>query len=132
VRISTESHQETVEGDYRVPVLVKFPVERLALLPEADKRAGRVLLVIAALDEKGNLSALKRVLVPIQIAESAWNDKAVAAHKIDLVMRPGKNRLAIGARDDIAGLESAVTLDLDVGAGLRSGAGQVKPAGDSP
>lgn len=126
VRVSIDSHQETVEGDYRVPVQIKFPLERLALLPAEALRQGRILLVIAAIDEKHNLSALKRILVPIQIAESAWNDKAFAAHEIDLVMRPGKNRLAIGARDDVSGLESTLTFDLNVGAGLRQSSGRIE------
>ncbi|MEM1201951.1 MAG: VWA domain-containing protein [Acidobacteriota bacterium] len=131
-RIDTGTHQETVDGAYRIPVLVKIPSESLAFLPGEDGRSSRVLAVVVAQDEKRDISLFQRIFLPIQMQApieaqaqdlESQGQVVLVAYRVDVVMRPGDHRLSVALRDEIAGVESAFYLDVNVGDGRRRDAG---------
>jgi VWFA-related protein len=104
------------DGTYTVPVTVKVPLARLMLLPRGSGHEGHLSLFVLTRDGEGGLSPARKMEAPIRIA----NDKMIEAmgqtgvYETSLKVRPGEYRLAVAVRDDVAALDSAVSLDLKV------------------
>jgi len=107
------------EGNFVVPLHVQLPVSSLVLLPDEQIHQAQVALFIAVLDEERRTSAVSKNLCPIRIR----NDQLASAMGrqvscgIRLRMRGGPQKIAVGVRDELAAIDSVVSLDLDVGAG---------------
>jgi len=76
-----------------------------------------VRLYIAAMDEKGGVSDVQQVQLPISIpaAEVANAAGKHYAYSVNLLMRRGDQKVAVGVRDDVAGDASFVSRILRVG-----------------
>jgi VWFA-related protein len=113
--------QRRDDGFYVVPVVVKIPIGKLVLVPREQTQTedARVRLFIAAIDSNGSTSDVQNVPVPISVAKA---DVATAQNKfytysVNLLMRSGEQRVAVGVRDDVAAEESFVSRGLRVGMG---------------
>ena len=109
-------------GHYLVPVVVKIPIGKLVLVPREQTQEARVRLYIAAMDEKGGVSDVQQVQLPISIPAA---DVAAAvgkhyAYSVNLLMRRGDQKVAVGVRDDVAGESSFVSRVLRVGTQVSS------------
>jgi VWFA-related protein len=109
-------------GHFLVPVVVKIPLGKLVLVPRASSHEARVRLYIAAMDEKGGISDVQQVQLPISIPAA---DLAAAvgkhyAYSVNLLMRRGDQKVAVGVRDDVAGQSSFVSRPIRVGAQVSS------------
>jgi VWFA-related protein len=105
------------DGNYVVTIEVKIPIGKLTLVPQGDLHAARVRVFLAAMDQKGGISEVQETRVPIEIPAS---DVAAAAGKtwvysVQLLMRRGPQKLAVGVRDDIAAATSFAVRTLHVG-----------------
>jgi VWFA-related protein len=99
-------------GQVLVPIRVRVPVAKLALLPAADGRRGRVDILIGNIDDKGGTAPQQRFPVPLRIADSGANGHLV--YEVKLLLAPGHQRLAFLVHDDLARVSSAVVEDLEV------------------
>jgi VWFA-related protein len=109
-------------GHYLVPVLVKIPLGKLVLVPREQTHEARVRLYIAAMDEKGGVSDVQQVTLPISIP-AADLQGAMGKHyaySVNLLMRRGDQKVAVGVRDDVAGESSFVARTLRVGTQVSS------------
>jgi VWFA-related protein len=105
------------DGLYLVPINVKIPLARLALVPREQGSSARVRLFIGAIDPDGRTSEVQQVPVPINVP-AAEVSKLAGKHflySISLLMRGGDQKVAIGMRDDVGAQESYVTGELMVG-----------------
>jgi VWFA-related protein len=105
------------DGLYLVPISVRIPLGKLALMPRAADSQARVRLFIGAMDPDGGTSEVQQVSVPIKVATA---DVATLGGKhflytLSLLMRSGEQKVAIGLRDDVGAQESYVTGELRVG-----------------
>lgn len=102
-----------------LPVLVRVPISQLVLVPQENEHVARLSIVIAVRDADGRLSDPQRVEVPISIP----NDKLLETmgqeigHGLNLAVRQGNAKLAVGVRDELSGVESTLNLNIDVGKG---------------
>lgn len=102
-----------------LPVLVRVPISQLVLVPHENEHVARVSIVVALRDEQGRLSDPQRVEVPISIP----NDKLIEAmgqeigHGLNLRVRKGDAKLAVGVRDELSAVESTLNLNVSVGQG---------------
>jgi VWFA-related protein len=108
---------ERKDGLYLVPISVRIPLGKLALLPRLEDSQARVRLFIGAMDPDGGTSEVQQVSVPIKVAAA---DVAKLGGKhflytLSLLMRGGDQKVAIGLRDDVGAQESYVTGELRVG-----------------
>src|SRR4029077_4494053 len=105
------------DGLYLVPVLVRIPIGRLVMIPREKSEDARVRLFIAALDESGGTSDVQQALVPISIpkADLTGGQKKQYVYSVTLLMRPGDQRVSIGARDDVGAQASFLSRGLRVG-----------------
>lgn len=104
-------------GHFMVQVLVKIPMDKLVLVPREQTHEARVRLYIAAMDEKGGTSEVQQVQLPISVpaAEIEATNGKHYSYSVNLLMRRGEQKVAVGVRDDVAGESSFVSRVLRVG-----------------
>lgn len=111
------SRQES--GHYMQPVQVRIPIGKVVLVPRESTHEGVVRLFFAVMDSEGGTSEVQQARVPIQVPNG---DVAVARGKyfvytVSLLMRGGEQRVAVGARDEVAAESSFLSRSVRVGAG---------------
>jgi hypothetical protein len=106
--------------------LVKIPLGKLVLVPREQSHEARLRLYIAAMDEKGGVSDVQQVQLPISIpaAELQGAMGKHYAYSVNLLMRRGDQKVAVGVRDDVAGESSFVARTLRVGTQVSSSGNQ--------
>ncbi len=102
------------DDTYLVPVLIKVPMARLSLLPERARHIGRLSFVVMARAADGGLSRPAVGEVPIEIANDELLSAMgrVAGYRLRLRTRGGKQIVAIGVRDEVAGQDATLRLVL--------------------
>jgi VWFA-related protein len=105
------------DGLYLVPISVKIPLGKLTLVPREQGSSAKVRLFVGAIDPDGHTSEVQQVPVPINVP-AADVGKLAGRHflyTLNLLMRGGDQKVAIGMRDDVGAQESFVTGELMVG-----------------
>lgn len=117
VRLQPGEPVQTGRNVYRVPVMVQVPFQKLLLVPDQEAHAGQLTLFVVARDQQGDVSAMRRVELPIRIPNERLLDalRTVATYPMELEMRPGAQTIAVGVRDHLGRVDSTVNLDLVVG-----------------
>ena len=117
IRLTSGTEIPQDDGTIVVPVSVHVPVGSLILLPEGDAHAARLSYWLAARDTAGRLRQIPRqsftMRVPNQKLLEMLGQSASASFQ--LVMRPGRHRVAATLRDDLGDGASTATIELDVG-----------------
>jgi len=105
------------DGTFLVPVIITVPIGELILIPAEEEHRGQISILLTVCDERGGLSPpqLQVYPVPIRNADLATALSQQAGFTLRLAMRPGKQRIAVGVRDDIARTESVTTIEVLVG-----------------
>lgn len=100
-------------GTYRVPVEVRIPLGRIALLPQGDQHHGRLRVALAVLDGDGETSAPAQqpFAVAVPSAEIGRAVDSFYTYAAELLMRGGTHQVAIGVNDELGG-ESAFVRQL--------------------
>jgi len=106
-------------GQYAVPVRLKVPLFKLAILSQPDGGYyGKLRVLVATRDEVGGTSAVRRVEVPLEIPRkevlNAMGQYYV--YTLTLKMKPGAQHVAVAVRDDIAAATSYLSRPVTVGA----------------
>jgi VWFA-related protein len=117
VSVDYRDQQHREDGLYLVPIVVRLPLSQLSLLPQPAEHEGKVSITVAVMDEQGNLAEMERREFPVKIPHNQF-PAALQEHAefiMELVMRKGTQRVAIGVRDELGNVDSTLTIDLDVG-----------------
>jgi VWFA-related protein len=107
------------KGRYLVPVLVKFPISKILLLPQEHFHEGRASIFVGVRDEQGRFSPIQKLPAPIRIP----NDKLltamgqVAGFRVTLLMEEGEHQVVVGVRDELGDVESTARISHTPGAG---------------
>ncbi|HEX3128328.1 MAG TPA: VWA domain-containing protein [Thermoanaerobaculia bacterium] len=102
------------DGTYTVPVTLKVPLARLMLLPKGSGHEGHLSIFLLTQGTDGGLSSGGKMEAPVRI-ENAKMVEAMGqtgVYQANLRVRPGAYRVGVAVRDDVAALESAVSVDL--------------------
>jgi hypothetical protein len=100
-----------------LPVVVRVPISQLVLVPQENEHVAQVSIAIAVRDANGGLSDPQSYELPIRIP----NDRLLESmsqeigHGINLLVRGGDSKLAVGVRDELSAIESTVNLNVTVG-----------------
>lgn len=120
------------ERTFTVPIQVTVPARSFALLPAAAPGVlaarGRILLVHSS--ASGRSTTTDELPVSFEVAAEKLTDDAqpaVYAHRLELRLRPGDHKLAVGVWDDLARRGSFLGHAVTVG-----GAGAVSVPGRRP
>lgn len=108
------------DGTFVVPLLVKVPMVRLALLPRQARHVGRLSFVVMAQAADGGLSRPASGAVPIELANAELLSAMgrMAGYRLQLRVAGGEQVVAIGVRDEISGQDSTLRLVLRSGRGV--------------
>lgn len=109
---------ETSEkNEYLVDVMVRFPLDKLVLLPKERFHEGRVSLFVGARDSRGRMSPIQEIAVPIRVP----NDQLLTAlgqtagYKTTLRLRKDAHTVAVSIRDELGNADSAVAVEYTPG-----------------
>jgi hypothetical protein len=105
------------DGTYLVPVIITVPIGGLVLIPSEEEHRGQISILLTVRDERGGLSQpqLREYPVPVPNADLAAALSQQAGFTLRLAMRPGKQRIVVGVRDDIGRTESVTAIEVLVG-----------------
>ncbi len=104
------------EDVWIVPAQIKVPLRGLALLPEGDVHTVDVELFIAARSPDGRVAPARVSRVRVEVPSSQVDRAgALYAARIELLLRAGPQRLAVGLVDTRAQTASFVGRDVDIG-----------------
>lgn len=110
VRMSLSAGQQ--EGSQqRLPLVVRIPLDELLLVPQGDRHIGRVTVYFSAVDGNDNLAPVQSVQIPIEIPDA---DLEEALQKVwpvrqELLLRTGRQTVAVAVRDELANRASVLT-----------------------
>lgn len=115
VRVDLAEGKRERDGTFTVPVSVKIPLAKLMLLPQGSEHQGKLAIFLLTQGATGSASGNK-LEAPVRIANSQMVEAMgqTGAFATSVRVRPGAWRLAVAVRDDVAGVESAVSLDFKV------------------
>jgi VWFA-related protein len=109
-------------GQYAVPVRLKIPLFKLAILNRETSFQGKLRLLVATRDAAGGTSTVRQVEVPLNIPSkqvlSALGQYYL--YTLTLKMKPGSQQVAVAVRDEIAAATSYLTRPVTVGAVART------------
>jgi hypothetical protein len=112
LEITAGAAQPAANDRWILPVEVAFPIESIALLPEAGEYVGRVVLFVANRDETGRQSDVQRrqfeIRMPPEDYANRRSEKYVA--ELNLLLQAGEHRLVVGVLDPVTRQSSFASL----------------------
>jgi VWFA-related protein len=116
ISLSAGAPAPASSGRWTLPVEIKLPIDKIALVPQGDDLVGYLMAYYAARDNEGKQSDLQRVehavKIPKQDYEKARHEQYTFS--ASLLLEPGVYRISVGIRDELtnqagyAGLRQAV------------------------
>jgi VWFA-related protein len=94
---------------------IRIPYANLTMIPRGPVSWGQLLVVVMALDSKGNQSELTHQKVPIELPSGRVEEarqRGYFAYRFSVEMEGGEYSLRVGVDDVLAHTTSAVTADL--------------------
>jgi VWFA-related protein len=103
-------------GQYSVPVRLKIPLFKLAILNRDKTYEGKLRLLVATRDETGGTSSMRQVQVPLSIpSKEVMNALGqYYVYTLTLKMKPGPQHVAVAVRDELAASTSYLTRPVNV------------------
>jgi hypothetical protein len=106
------------DGQYAVPVRLRIPLFKLAILNQDQAYGGKLRVLVAVRDELGGTTPVRQVEVPLNIPGkevlSALGQYYV--YTLTLKLRPGLQHVAVAVRDEVATTTSYLSRPVQVGA----------------
>jgi VWFA-related protein len=104
-------------GTVAVPIRLRIPLHKLAILNHEDTFEGSLRLLVATRSEDGRSSPLRQVAVPIKIPRKEVLNALGESYLYTLTLQlpPGIHRVAVGVRDEIATTTSFLSRAVTVG-----------------
>ena len=117
VRLVVGEARKQRDGTFKVPLTVQIPVANLVLLPDARNHRGELSVQLVVRDERGRFSDPASLQIPIEIPHAGLLQalSQSAEYKTELILRGGRQRIAVGVHDDLGAVAATVHRDLDVG-----------------
>lgn len=120
LRISVSIVGEIIDrndGTYLVPVIIMIPIGELVMVPSEEEHEGRISILLTVCGQDGNLSDPTRREYPVAIPNDSLTMalSRTAGFTMRLAVRSGRQRIAVGVRDEIALTESVTILEVEVG-----------------
>ncbi|MEM7350871.1 MAG: VWA domain-containing protein [Acidobacteriota bacterium] len=102
------------DGTAALPVNLEIPIKSLGFLPQGGAKACSLTIYVSIKNKEGNPGKIQKIPFHLAIPDDKMEEAlADSAHyPLPLVLRPGDRQVAIGIRDHVNGLFSAVRLDV--------------------
>jgi hypothetical protein len=121
LEITAEAGEATPaeNGQYAVPLRLKIPLFKLAILSQQDKAyVGKLRVLVAVRDAAGSTSPVRQVEVPLNIPRKEVLNALgqYYVYTLTLKLRPGFQHVAVAVRDDLAATTSYLSRPVTVNA----------------
>jgi VWFA-related protein len=105
-------------GQYAVPVHLKIPLFKLAIVNRQDTYEGKLRILVAVRDDTGATSAVRQVEVPLHISRKEVLNAMgqYYLYTLTLKLKPGEQHVAVAVRDDFAAATSYLSRPVTVAA----------------
>ena len=105
-------------GQYGVPVRLKIPLFKLAILNHDDVFQGKLRVLVATRDATGGTSPVRQVEVPLNIPRKEVLNALgqYYIYTLTLKMKPGEQHVAVAVRDEVAAATSYLSRPVTVAA----------------
>ena len=112
ITLSSGLPQPSSAGRWLLPVEIKVPVEKVALIPDGDSLVGYVRAYYAARDSDGKQSDLQQKEFPVRMTASEYESSKASTFTISasLLLEPGTYRISVGVRDDLTNQAGYATI----------------------
>jgi VWFA-related protein len=116
IEVTTGEPAPASSGRWTLPVDVRIPIERLAMIPDGDELAGYVTVYYAARDTEGKQSDLQSKEHAVRIPQADYESARSKYYTISasLLLEPGRYRISIGARDQLTNQAGYATVSKPV------------------
>ena len=90
-------------GRWALPVEIRLPIDKLAMVLDGEELAGYVVAYYAARDDEGKQSDLQRVEHAVRIPSAEYGKAKGQYYTLtaSLLLEPGNYRLSVGVRDQL-------------------------------
>ncbi len=107
---------------FMVDVKIQIPIGKLSFITQEEMQRGRVRLFIGAKDSEGGLAPIQDVPVPIDIPQADFEraKEQMYQYSVKLLMRGGRQIVAVGVRDEIGAVNGFATRGVHIGSVNRS------------
>ena len=107
------------DGHFLVPVNLRIPIRSLTLVPRGEVYEASAQLWLAARDEKGWVSEVQQAQLPVRVPEAELEEALQKdyVYTVQILLRSGEQKVAIGVRDEITANNSFVTGTVFLGSG---------------
>ncbi len=102
------------DGTRALPVSLEIPIGKLGFVPRGGAHAGSLTIYVTTMDSAGETSRVQKIPFHLNIPDDKIEEarQNVAHYPLPIVLRSGDQRVAIGIRDDVNGVFSAIRLDV--------------------
>lgn len=103
IEVETGEPAPAAAERWTLPVTIRVPLDKIALIPDGDELIGWLMVYYAARDSEGMQSDLQRTEHPIRIPASSYDEKKRQHMTItaSLLLDPGLYRISVGVRDQL-------------------------------
>ncbi|NWG00031.1 MAG: VWA domain-containing protein [Thermoanaerobaculaceae bacterium] len=112
VEVSAGEPAPAANGRWTLPVEVRVPIAKVALIPDGDQLVGYVMLYYAARDAEGKQSDLQRVEHTVRVPQAEYETAATKQFTFtaSLLLEPGVYRISVGLRDQLTNQAGYATI----------------------
>ncbi|MGE5344588.1 MAG: VWA domain-containing protein [Acidithiobacillales bacterium] len=113
-------------GNFQVPIRIRIPYSRIAMLPDGPKVRGRLTFYFVVMDSSDRKSDLSTQTKQLELDAKRFEElqKKDFVYDVTLLMIPGSQRLSFAVRDDTTTttsyLQKAIFVSVFSGEGARS------------
>lgn len=99
-------------GRWLLPVEVRFPIEKVALIPDGDQLVGYVTVYYAARDTEGKQSDLQHTEHMLKVPAGEYEVARTRTFLVtaSLLLEPGTYRISVGVRDQLTNQAGFATI----------------------
>ncbi len=117
IEILIGDERDHSSGQMLVTVKVRIPIGKLSFLPQSEMQRGKLRLFVGAKDSDGGISPVQDIPVPIDIPQAEFEraQEQLYEYSMDLLMRRGRQVVAVGVRDEIGAVNGFATRGVSIG-----------------
>lgn len=121
IEIQIGEERDHSSGQFLVPVKVRIPIGKLSFLPQAEMQRGKLRLFVGAKDSEGGLAPIQDIPVPLDIPQDEFERarQQFYEYSMQLIMRQGRQVVAVGVRDEIGSVNGFATRGVSIGGPTR-------------
>ena len=122
IQISAGEPMPSSANRWLLPVEIRVPIEKIALIPDGSELVGYVMAYYAARDDEGKQSDLQKTEAALRFPEKEYERAKAGTYTISatLLLEPGVYRLSVGVRDQLTNQAGYATLRKPVHPEARS------------